>query len=631
MLSGTGDPLDMDAEEMRRIVAEAQKISADEVRRARRAAERIQRLQEVTSALSNTMTTDEIVDVILDQIAGAFQAAAGVVALVDPSGENVEVRGTFGYPPDVLENWESFPLTAQVPLSEAIRESRTVVVKSRERFAEGYPDAGVDMRGRALVAVPICIEGRCLGGIGFSFAEARDFPQDDISFLESLGQQCGQALERNRLFENEKNARAAAEAAHMQLQFLAEASDVLSQSLDYAATLREVARLAVPRLCDWCTVEVLEADGTTRSLGIEHVDPAKVERALELRTRWPSDPNAEAGLPNVLRTGKPELYHEIPDEMLTAAAHDAEHLEALRELGFRSAMILPLVARGRTLGAITMISAESGRLFDEEDLVFAMDLARRAAMSVDNARLYQERTYVARTLQRSLLPPRLPQIPGIEIATRYRPAREGSEVGGDFYDVFQDGFHGWAFVMGDVQGKGAEAAAITGLARHSLRATAMLQPRPSAALSALNDVLLQDDTDRFCTVAYLRIQKSDGVFTLTSASGGHPNPVKVSPDGTLEPLGLDGMLIGCFSDFSVDNTETVLAAGDAVVLYTDGVVEQRSTEGLGEAGLMRVLREAAGWDADTIARRIEAAVIEKEEGLPLDDVAIMVFRVLDPA
>jgi serine phosphatase RsbU (regulator of sigma subunit) len=260
-----------------------------------------------------------------------------------------------------------------------------------------------------------------------------------------------------------------------------------------------------------------------------------------------------------------------------------------------------------------------------------MDLARRAAMSVDNARLYQERTYVARTLQRSLLPPRLPLIPGIEIATRYRPAREGSEVGGDFYDVFQDGFNGWAFVMGDVQGKGAEAAALTGLARHSLRATAMLQPRPSAALSALNDVLLQDDTERFCTVAYVRVQELDGVFTLTSASGGHPMPIKVSPDGTLESIGVDGTLIGCFPDFSVENTETTLAPGDSIVLYTDGVVDQRSTEGLGEEGLMRVMREASGSDAETMARLIEEAVIEKEEGLPLDDVAIMVFRVMGQA
>jgi len=616
---------------MRRIVAEAQKISADEVRRARRAAERVQRLQEVTGALSKTMTTDGIVDVILDQVAGAFQAAAGVVVLVAANGEMVEVRGTFGYPAEALEGWRSFPLAAQVPLSEAIRESRTIVVASQERFAVVYPELRGAMRGRALVAVPICVEGRCRGAIGFSFADERNFPKDDIAFLESLGQQCGQALERNRLFENEKNARAAAEAAHMQLQFLAEASDVLSQSLDYATTLRDVARLAVPRLCDWCTVEVLEADGTTRSLGIEHVDPGKVEMATELRARWPVDPNAATGVPHVLRTGKPELYHEITDETLQLAAQSEEHLAAIRALGLTSAMILPLVARGRTLGAITMISAESGQLFDEEDLVFAMDLARRAAMSVDNARLYQERTYVARTLQRSLLPPRLPLIPGIEIATRYRPAREGSEVGGDFYDVFQDGFNGWAFVMGDVQGKGAEAAALTGLARHSLRATAMLQPRPSAALSALNDVLLQDDTERFCTVAYVRVQELDGVFTLTSASGGHPMPIKVSPDGTLESIGVDGTLIGCFPDFSVENTETTLAPGDSIVLYTDGVVDQRSTEGLGEEGLMRVMREASGSDAETMARLIEEAVIEKEEGLPLDDVAIMVFRVMGQA
>lgn len=622
------EPEEMDAAEMRRIVSEAQKISADEVRRARRSGERVERLQEVTAALSRSLTVDEIIDVILHQVADAFRATAGVVALLDPSGDLVEVRGTFGYEPEITERWKTFPLSAQIPLSEAIRESRTIVIPSPERFEAQYPEFGAEMRSRSLVAVPICIEGKCRGAIGFSFTDERTFPQEDLAFLESLGQQCGQALERSRLFEEEKRARLAAEEAHMQLQFLAEASDVLSRSLDYAATLKDVARLAVPRLCDWCTVEVLEADGSTHSLAIEHVDPHKVELAVELRRRWPADPDAEVGLPNVLRTGKPELYHEIPDEILQAAAQDEEHLEALRAIGFSSAMILPLIARGRTLGAISMVSAESGRLFGEEDLVFAMDLARRAAMSVDNARLYQERTYVARTLQRSLLPPRLPQIPGLEIATRYRPAREGSEVGGDFYDVFQDGFNGWAFVMGDVQGKGAEAAALTGLARHSLRATAMLQPRPSAVLTALNDVLLHDDTERFCTVAYLRIQETERGFQLTAASGGHPMPIKVSPSGELETVGVDGTLIGCFADFSVTNVETTLRPGDSIVLYTDGVVEQRTTEGLGEEGLRRVLAQAGPVNAEALAKLIEDAVIEKEEGLPLDDVAVMVIKVI---
>lgn len=627
-LSGTEKPLEMDAAEMRRIVTEAQQISADEVRRARRSEEKVKRLQQVTAALSGAMTVDEIVEVILDQVAGVFHAAAGVVALLDDDRNLLQVRGTFGYGPEILEQWGSFPLAADVPLSQAVRESRAIVVPSRERFADLYPNAGIAMSGRSLVAVPVCIGGDCSGAIGFSFMEERSFPQEDLAFLESLGQQCGQALERNRLLEEEQRARSAAEEAQMQLQFLAEASDLLSQSLDYATTLRDVARLAVPRLCDWCAVEVIEADGTTHSLGVEHADPAKVDLAMELRRRWPTPSDSDVGVPHVLKTGKPELYHELSDELLQTVAQDDEHLAALRSLGFISGMLLPLIARGRTLGAITMISAESGRHFDEEDLVFAMDLARRAAMAVDNARLYQERAYVARTLQRSLLPPRLPEVPGLEIATRYRPAREGSEVGGDFYDVFQDGFNGWAFVVGDVQGKGAAAAAITGLARHSLRATAMLQPRPSAVLSALNDVLLQDDTERFCTVAYLRLLHSEGAFHLTAASGGHPLPIKVSPSGEIESVGEEGTLIGLFPDFSVVNVETVLAPEDAIVLYTDGVVDQRSGDELGEDGLRGVLSDAAGSDAETLAGLIEEAVIEKEEGLPLDDVAIMVIRVL---
>jgi PAS domain S-box-containing protein len=173
-------------------------------------------------------------------------------------------------------------------------------------------------------------------------------------------------------------------------RFLAEAGALLSSSLEYRTTLASVARLAVPTLADWCGVDVLAEDGTVERLAVAHEDPGKVHLALELQERYPADPEAPGGVHNVFRTGSPEFYPEVTDAMLEATARDAEHLGLLREIGFRSVIIVPMVARGRTLGAVTLVSSESGRRFGESDLRLAEELARRSATAVDNAKLYEE-------------------------------------------------------------------------------------------------------------------------------------------------------------------------------------------------------------------------------------------------
>ncbi|MDQ3286594.1 MAG: PAS domain S-box protein, partial [Actinomycetota bacterium] len=252
-------------------------------------------------------------------------------------------------------------------------------------------------------------------------------------------------------------------------RFLAEVGATLSSSLDYRATLASVARLAVPRLADWCAVDIVEEDGSLERLVVEHEDPQKVQLAHELQERYPPDPETPQGLLRVLRSGQSEFYPDITDEMMVAAARDAEHLRLMRELGFVSLIFVPLVARGRTLGVITLVSAESGRRYGEADLELAEELARHAALAVDNARLYRGRVQVVRTLQEGLLPSRLPEVPGVEVGLRYVSAGE-VDVGGDFYDLFntrmadQNGSSepssSWGIVIGDVSGKGAEAAAM---------------------------------------------------------------------------------------------------------------------------------------------------------------------------
>lgn len=196
--------------------------------------------------------------------------------------------------------------------------------------------------------------------------------------------------ELRELADARDRARREAETARQRLAFLAEASRELASSLDYATTLAAVARLAVPRFADWCAVDVLEPDGAVRRLAVAHADPARVRLAEEIARRYPEDPNAPTGVPAVLRTGKAELYPVITDEMLGAGARDAEHLRLARELGLHSAMTVPMAARGRVLGALTLVWAESGRRYDDDDLAAAGELAQRAALAVDNARLHGE-------------------------------------------------------------------------------------------------------------------------------------------------------------------------------------------------------------------------------------------------
>src|SRR5207248_578822 len=209
----------------------------------------------------------------------------------------------------------------------------------------------------------------------------------------------------------------------------------------------------------------------------------------------------------VLRTGQPELHTDATPELLAADVFDPARLaELLRPLGITSWMCVPIRARDRIYGAISFISTDSNRRYGQEDLQQASDLGRRASTAIDNARLYEERSHIARTLQHSLLPPQLPDIPGIEIAARFRPTGEGNEVGGDFYDLFERAEGDWAVVIGDVCGRGADATALTGLARHTIRAGAMQERDPSTVLQMLNDAILLQDTGRFCTVCYARVE-----------------------------------------------------------------------------------------------------------------------------
>ncbi len=360
---------------------------------AERAADRTSRLQAVTAALAEGLTPAEVVTAVVAQGVAALGARAGSIALLTDDGQELEIAGSVGYPKELIDMWRRFPVDAPVPISEAVRTGNAVWIESLDDLAGRFPNLAASpsiVEDQARAAIPLMIDGRAIGAMGLSFSTRRTFDADDQSFALALAGQCAQALERARLYEVEQQARLAAERAEQRSLLLAEASTVLGGSLDYETTLIRVAGLAVPRIADWCGVHIVEEDGSLSLLAVAHVDPAKVARARELQERYPPDVDASSGLGAVLRSGRSEVYYEISDAMLVATARDQEHLAILREIGFRSVMIVPLVTRGRTLGTITLVSAESGRRFGPDDLALAEALAHRAAQAVDNARLYRQ-------------------------------------------------------------------------------------------------------------------------------------------------------------------------------------------------------------------------------------------------
>lgn len=428
--------------------------------------------------------------------------------------------------------------------------------------------------------------------------------------------------ERRALLERER-------AARRRASFLSRASELLESSLDYETTLRNVAQIVVPGIVDWCAIHVLDEAREIKLVAVAHADPERGRLAWDLDSRYPTRPDAPTGVPAVIRTGATEVVTDVTDEMLEAGAVDEEHLEIIRGLGLRGAIVAPLRARGRTLGAVTFVVAESGRRLTQDDVDLVEELARRAGLSVDNARLYTERSAIAHTLQAELLPSRLPDIPGVSLAVRYRAAGELNEVGGDFYDVFERRDGGWAFEIGDVSGKGAEAAAVTALARHTVRTAALQPASPKQLLETLNDAMLvQRAGSEFCTVCLARLSLEDGWARLTVALGGHPPALVLRADGTVDPLGEAGTLLGVFADPDLSEVEAELRPGDTVLLYTDGVTEAGPTgHEIGDEGLARLLAGLRGLPPDAIVDAVEQAAVDAQDGRPRDDIALVAFAI----
>ena len=434
--------------------------------------------------------------------------------------------------------------------------------------------------------------------------------------------------ERERHLAAEQRARADAEHAQRRLALLAEATSMLAATLDVDESLDRLTRLTVPLMADWCTVHLLAEDGTVQRVAGTHRDPEKqalLRRLEELQPQGLSDGSQTA---EVLRGGDPVLLREVTTEQVERALSDPELREVYRAIGLGSVIIVPLRARRQVLGALALFTDGSGRLFDEEDLATAADLARRAGLTVDNARLYQREHDVAEALQRSLLP-QLPDISGLDTAAVYLPGSKAAQVGGDWYDLFRlpDGAVGVA--IGDVMGHDLTAAAAMGQLRSVLQSYAWQGSGPAVVLDRLDQLVQGLDMAQLATCIYGRLElpEGGGAGRLRLANAGHLPPVLRSPDGTVRLLdGGVSLLVGAALGIERAEIEERLEPGCVFVLCTDGLVEHRGrdlTDGL--AALEAALASAPDGSAQEV---LDHLLGELAQGELDDDVAVLVVRVV---
>jgi sigma-B regulation protein RsbU (phosphoserine phosphatase) len=400
------------------------------------------------------------------------------------------------------------------------------------------------------------------------------------------------------------------------MTYLAETSELLSQSLDVELAVAVVPQVVVPRLGQWCAVHLTDPLGRLRLAALTHAD----EDALpELRAVL--DPGARPGLPAELR------------DRLAEVVRDDGAGPTVRFAVPTDGVAVALRARGRTLGTL-VVGRPDGRPHSPEDVVLIGDIARRAGLAIHNAQSTAAHVDVSQALQQALLPRALPVAPGLDFAAQYLPATAGSDVGGDFYDVLTIDPEHWLVSIGDVCGKGARAAARTGLVRDVLRVLVRDGRTLTRAVELLNDVMMDaGDPLQFCTLAAAQVSRpgpgEPPGFTVELVLAGHLQPVLVHRDGAAELIGEFGTAVGLIAAVQLTATRHRLAPGDTLLVYTDGVTERRrGREQFGPERLLAAAAAAAGQPAAQVVEAVRAAV-ERFSGDPRDDdIALLAVRAL---
>ncbi|MGZ6832151.1 MAG: SpoIIE family protein phosphatase [Mycobacteriaceae bacterium] len=584
-----------------------------QAREARRLRDRLTRLARVATDLGAAEDAESVAKVVTSQAADAVGATVASLSLVIDDN-TLALTGIRGAAEDTSARWATYSLHDQTPAGEVARTGRPLVLVGRQAIRKRYPTLESAAPGqRSMVALPLRVLGQTIGVITLSFPGRRELEAAELDFFAILADSCAQALERIR-------AQDAAAKQAARVKFLADATTQISKSLDYQGTLAEVARLAVPDFADWCAIDVLEDDRLHR-LAVEHVDPAKIRVAIDLEQRYPADPDAPVGPWQVIRSGESLLIPEVTDEMLVSGAQDEQHLRLTRQLELRSVLMVPLSARGKVLGVLTWVMAESGRRYTEADLAFAEDLGRRAAIAIDNSQLHSQTREASIQLQHAVLP-RLPdRLPGWGIASSYSPAGR-TEVGGDFYDVIPLPDGRLAAFVGDVMGRGVAAAAAMAQMRSAMRAYIAVDPAPERVFVQLDRLFSTYPMSQLVTLVYLVADPASDM--LHAINAGHPPPVILRHDGRVDQLPpAGGPPFGATLDGRTASPVD-LRVGDTVLAFTDGLIERRDEDI--DSGQTRLLRSLQALNQSALRDGLESIVNEVRDHSREDDVAALALR-----
>jgi serine phosphatase RsbU (regulator of sigma subunit) len=414
-------------------------------------------------------------------------------------------------------------------------------------------------------------------------------------------------------------------------ELLADAGALMEDALDQKQRAQHLAELAVSALGDVAMVDMVMTDGSIQRMAAKGRGTEAADLFVKLRANVPIDPHGPHPVAEVIRTGRTIYLDQLSDKGIEGITTRESERALLRKYRFKSCIVLPLGARGSVLGALTLWIMRPAEAFDETARRTAKRLAERAALGLDNARLHEQQAHIASVLQHSLLPRSLPEISGFEASSRFLAAGEAYEVGGDFYDVFRSGSGTWMAVIGDVCGKGPEAASLTALARYTVRTASSPDSAPSEVLRTLHDSISAEHSDlRFCTAALARIKAPSngrGAAHLTVALGGHPLPLILRKSGRVDAVGEPGTLLGALPSPVLADAETDLGVGDSLILYTDGMLDVRDrSEGDDPDWLEKELGKATGKSADEIAEALAQAAIKRHGGEARDDIAVLVLN-----
>ena len=526
-------------------------------------AARLARLYRVTAALAGASTYDEVGHAVVTEASEALGAVVSALSVLE--GDTLRLVDLGGKDSEVRQRWVTFPLAADLPASEAVRTNAPVVVDGKAALEARYPSLRGDVGGDGVsVNMPVTAGGRPLGALSLRFPVGHPVDDAELELLATIAWQCGVALERARLFTGER-------AARERSTFLAEAAGLLGSTLDPVQTLHNLTDVLIPRFGDWAVVYLKNGQDKVELAAAAHRDPALTPVMIELQRAHPLDLTSSSGMAEVLRSGKSLLYGSVPDDVRQRARDRIEDAELAAQFTPNTAVGVALTLRGTVVGMVAVVRT-AGAAYTADDLTLIEDLAARAAVAVDNAENYRRERDAALTLQRSLLPQRLPRIAGVSFAWRYLPGTAGTHIGGDWYDVIPLEHGRVGLVIGDVMGRGLQAAALMGQLRATARAHASTEVAPAEVLRRLDTALARLEQDQITTALFALLDPQ--TRTLTVAAAGHLPPL-LAVGGAARYLDVTpGPPLGAgAADYP--ELQVTLPPGAMLLLYTDGLVEDR--------------------------------------------------------